>query len=42
MLLNATTAISTSKVLLVPYAKWHVLRYHEWMKDEVTALSFRT
>ncbi|KKK23820.1 hypothetical protein P175DRAFT_0532098 [Aspergillus ochraceoroseus IBT 24754] len=34
MLLNATTAISTSKVLLVPYAKWHVLRYHEWMKDE--------
>ncbi|KAL3487566.1 GNAT domain-containing protein [Aspergillus germanicus] len=34
MLLNATTAISTSKVLLVPYSKWHVPRYHEWMKDE--------
>ncbi|KAL4754162.1 hypothetical protein BDW72DRAFT_190305 [Aspergillus terricola var. indicus] len=34
MLLNATTAISTSKVLLVPYSEWHVPRYHEWMKDE--------
>ncbi|KAL5341308.1 GNAT domain-containing protein [Aspergillus crustosus] len=34
MLLNATTAISTSKVLLVPYSKWHVPRYHEWMQDE--------
>ncbi|KAL4913455.1 GNAT domain-containing protein [Aspergillus aurantiobrunneus] len=37
MLLNATTgptAISTPKVLLVPYSKWHVPRYHEWMKDE--------
>ncbi|CEN61840.1 hypothetical protein ASPCAL08488 [Aspergillus calidoustus] len=34
MLFNATTAISTSKVLLVPYSKWHVPRYHEWMKDE--------
>ncbi|PLB54511.1 hypothetical protein P170DRAFT_432160 [Aspergillus steynii IBT 23096] len=33
MLLNAKTAISTSKVLLVPYSKWHVPRYHEWMKD---------
>ncbi|KAI9369936.1 N-acetyltransferase [Aspergillus egyptiacus] len=33
MLLNATTAISTPKVLLVPYSKWHVPRYHEWMKD---------
>ncbi|KAI9036977.1 uncharacterized protein KD926_001147 [Aspergillus affinis] len=33
MLLNAETAISTSKVLLVPYSKWHVPRYHEWMKD---------
>lgn len=28
-------AISTSKVLLVPYSKWHVPRYHEWMKDPV-------
>ncbi|KAL4890948.1 GNAT domain-containing protein [Aspergillus ambiguus] len=34
MLLNAETAISTSTVLLVPYSKWHVPRYHEWMKDE--------
>ncbi|PYI34815.1 N-acetyltransferase [Aspergillus indologenus CBS 114.80] len=34
MLLNEKTAISTSKVLLVPYSKWHVPRYHEWMKDE--------
>ncbi|KAL2857178.1 GNAT domain-containing protein [Aspergillus pseudoustus] len=34
MLLNATTAISASKVLLVPYSTWHVPRYHEWMKDE--------
>ncbi|KAL2870872.1 uncharacterized protein BJX67DRAFT_342967 [Aspergillus lucknowensis] len=34
MLLNESTAISTSKVLLVPYSKWHVPRYHEWMKDE--------
>ncbi|OJJ44642.1 hypothetical protein ASPZODRAFT_705466 [Penicilliopsis zonata CBS 506.65] len=34
MLINATTAISTSAVLLVPYSKWHVPQYHEWMKDE--------
>ncbi|KAL4810960.1 N-acetyltransferase [Aspergillus unguis] len=34
MRLNATTAISTPKVLLVPYSAWHVPRYHEWMKDE--------
>ncbi|KAJ5949607.1 hypothetical protein N7454_001191 [Penicillium verhagenii] len=34
MLLNAETAISTSKVLLVPYSPWHVPRYHEWMQDE--------
>ncbi|RAL08938.1 uncharacterized protein BO97DRAFT_427811 [Aspergillus homomorphus CBS 101889] len=34
MLLNEKTAVSTSKVLLVPYSKWHVPRYHEWMKDE--------
>ncbi|PYI06560.1 N-acetyltransferase [Aspergillus sclerotiicarbonarius CBS 121057] len=34
MLLNAKTAISTSMVLLVPYSKWHVPRYHEWMQDE--------
>ncbi|KAJ5892792.1 hypothetical protein N7504_009483 [Penicillium tannophilum] len=34
MLLNAETAISTSKVLFVPYSTWHVPRYHEWMQDE--------
>ncbi|KAE8383019.1 GNAT domain-containing protein [Aspergillus bertholletiae] len=34
MLLNAEIAISTSTVLLVPYSRWHVPRYHEWMKDE--------
>jgi hypothetical protein len=33
--LTSTKAISTSKVLLVPYSSWHVPRYHEWMKDEV-------
>ncbi|KAF3387039.1 DNA polymerase delta small subunit [Penicillium rolfsii] len=27
-------ALSTSKVLLVPYSTWHVPRYHEWMQDE--------
>ncbi|OKL64121.1 hypothetical protein UA08_00149 [Talaromyces atroroseus] len=27
-------AVSTSAVLLVPYSKRHVLKYHEWMKDE--------
>ncbi|RDW93859.1 uncharacterized protein DSM5745_01181 [Aspergillus mulundensis] len=39
MLLNATTAISIPKVLLVPYSKWHVPRYHEWMKDEAMKVS---
>ncbi|KAJ5389543.1 uncharacterized protein N7496_000611 [Penicillium cataractarum] len=34
MLLNAEIALSTSKVLLVPYSTWHVPRYHEWMQDE--------
>ncbi|KAL4950697.1 GNAT domain-containing protein [Aspergillus filifer] len=34
MLLNATTALSTPRSLLVPYSAWHVPRYHEWMKDE--------
>jgi len=30
------TALSTSKVLLVPYSTWHVPQYHEWMQDEVS------
>ncbi|PQE16992.1 n-acetyltransferase 9 protein [Rutstroemia sp. NJR-2017a BBW] len=34
MLINEHTAISTSKVLLVPYEEEHVPVYHEWMKDE--------
>ena len=33
MLTNETVALSTSKVLLVPYSKHHVPTYHEWMKD---------
>ena len=31
-------AISTPKVLLVPYRKHHVRRYHEWMEDEVRSI----
>ncbi|TEY34232.1 hypothetical protein BOTCAL_0643g00010 [Botryotinia calthae] len=34
MLINEHTAVSTSKILLVPYEKSHVITYHEWMKDE--------
>ncbi|KAJ5610494.1 hypothetical protein N7510_007213 [Penicillium lagena] len=34
MLLNANTALSTTKALLVPYSPRHVPRYHEWMQDE--------
>ncbi|KAB8304594.1 hypothetical protein EYC80_003972 [Monilinia laxa] len=34
MLINEHTAISTNKVLLVPYEESHVIPYHEWMKDE--------
>ncbi|PGH15661.1 hypothetical protein AJ79_02255 [Helicocarpus griseus UAMH5409] len=33
MLINEKTALSSSRVLLVPYSKHHVPRYHEWMKD---------
>lgn len=33
MLLNEHVAVCTSKVLLVPYSKLHVPKYHEWMKD---------
>ena len=29
------TAVSTSKVLLVPYSDHHVSRYHGWMRDPV-------
>ncbi|KAJ4389197.1 hypothetical protein N0V93_006660 [Gnomoniopsis smithogilvyi] len=33
MKLNENIAISSPKVLLVPYDRRHVPRYHEWMKD---------
>ncbi|KAM3075604.1 hypothetical protein ACMFMG_007739 [Clarireedia jacksonii] len=34
MRINEYTAVSTSKVLLVPYEAEHVKVYHEWMGDE--------
>lgn len=36
---NSLAAISTSKVLLVPYSEHHVPQYHEWMQDRVSQLS---
>jgi RimJ/RimL family protein N-acetyltransferase len=33
MRLNASTTLSTSKLLLVPYSKHHVPTYHTWMQD---------
>ncbi|KAI1495767.1 acetyltransferase domain-containing protein [Biscogniauxia marginata] len=33
MRLNENIAVSTPRVLLVPYDAHHVLRYHEWMQD---------
>ncbi len=32
MLINWTTKIEGSRVILVPYCKHHVPKYHEWMK----------
>nr|CDJ97761.1 acetyltransferase [Haemonchus contortus] len=34
MRLNENTKIVGSKVVLVPYEKEHVLKYHKWMEDE--------
>ncbi|KAI1754559.1 acetyltransferase domain-containing protein [Xylaria castorea] len=34
MRVNENTAVSTSKILLVPYDAHHVERYHEWMQNE--------
>ena len=34
MLINWETKLSGTKVILVPYKKDHVLKYHEWMKSE--------
>lgn len=33
MKINRATVLVGRKVLLVPYRKQHVPRYHEWMKD---------
>ncbi|KAI1328838.1 GNAT domain-containing protein [Xylariaceae sp. FL0255] len=33
MLINKDIAISTPKILLVPYDAHHVERYHQWMED---------
>jgi len=33
MKINATKAVSTERVLLVPYSAHHVPTYHEWMQD---------
>ena len=34
MLQNWTIKIRGSNVILVPYTKKHVTKYHEWMKDQ--------
>ncbi|KAF2429931.1 acyl-CoA N-acyltransferase [Tothia fuscella] len=34
MRLNEATAISTPKLILVPYSEHHVPEYHKWMQDE--------
>ncbi|CAG8983373.1 hypothetical protein HYALB_00000540 [Hymenoscyphus albidus] len=34
MKVNETVAVSTSRILLVPYEASHVTTYHEWMQDE--------
>ncbi|TID27761.1 putative n-acetyltransferase 9 [Venturia nashicola] len=33
MKINATTALCTPKILLVPYSTHHVPQYHTWMQD---------
>ncbi|XP_052818317.1 N-acetyltransferase 9-like protein [Mya arenaria] len=34
MKINENTKLVSGKVVLVPYEKKHVLKYHEWMKSE--------
>ncbi|XP_064618410.1 N-acetyltransferase 9-like protein [Liolophura sinensis] len=34
MKINENTQISGKKIVLVPYDRCHVLKYHEWMKSE--------
>ena len=33
MKLNERTVIYGTRVILVPYEREHVAKYHEWMKD---------
>jgi hypothetical protein len=42
MLINWTTKIEGSRVILVPYCKHHVPKYHEWMKVLFIKLLFNT
>ncbi|CAH1104351.1 unnamed protein product [Psylliodes chrysocephalus] len=34
MIINKDTTITGQRVILIPYKKDHVLKYHEWMKSE--------
>ncbi|CAG9860603.1 unnamed protein product [Phyllotreta striolata] len=34
MIINKDTTITGQRVILIPYKKSHVLKYHEWMKSE--------
>jgi hypothetical protein len=34
MLINANTIVFGRTILLVPYGKHHVIRYHTWMKNK--------
>ncbi|GAA5834540.1 hypothetical protein JCM9279_004347 [Rhodotorula babjevae] len=34
MRLNEATTLASDRLVLRPYRRWHVLRYHEWMEDD--------
>jgi RimJ/RimL family protein N-acetyltransferase len=34
MRLNEATTLATDRIVLRPYRRWHVPRYHEWMASE--------
>ncbi|GAA5870159.1 hypothetical protein JCM3774_002608 [Rhodotorula dairenensis] len=34
MHLNEATTLATERIVLRPYRRWHVPRYHEWMQSE--------